>query len=223
MSNITMNGYGRTVADMRRQSLPTVVGRALASMEKSAQPAVVFSSLVQLCVPTICELARVTISGADGQVHAVSWPRDSVKQDEPRLAPVVVPFDAPATEDHEAFHGEATFGFATGDSAQPFIAQLVVDRAMATVDRERLLMSTARIQTVAQHLEVALASNREIGVAIGIVMATNGLTAGQAFDVLREVSQRSNTKLRTVALEVIRTGTIQLPVKHAAEAGVPVA
>lgn len=52
-------------------------------------------------------------------------------------------------------------------------------------------------------LTAALESNREIGAAIGIVMARRGVDSDGAFDLLREVSQARHTKLRDVAREVV--------------------
>ncbi|PZS33299.1 MAG: hypothetical protein DLM58_08130, partial [Pseudonocardiales bacterium] len=43
--------------------------------------------------------------------------------------------------------------------------------------------------TRASNLEEALATNREIGQAIGILMATDHVTAEQAFETLRTASQ----------------------------------
>lgn len=60
----------------------------------------------------------------------------------------------------------------------------------------------------ADNLERALASNRTIGTAMGIVMAHERLTSEQAFDRLRQFSQGSNRKLRDVAEDVIFTGTL---------------
>ena len=59
-----------------------------------------------------------------------------------------------------------------------------------------------------QHLRTALESNRDIGVAIGILMGTKLLTKQQAFDALRIASQHSHRKLREVALEVTETGEL---------------
>jgi hypothetical protein len=59
-----------------------------------------------------------------------------------------------------------------------------------------------------QHLRTALDSNRDIGVAMGILMATQLVTKQQAFDVLRIASQHSHRKLRDVALDVIETGAL---------------
>ena len=60
----------------------------------------------------------------------------------------------------------------------------------------------------AEHLEKALASNRRIGMAIGILMSRRQLTEQEAFDCLRIESQRRNVKLRDIAETVIYTGDI---------------
>lgn len=59
-----------------------------------------------------------------------------------------------------------------------------------------------------ENLEVALESSRVIGMAMGILMSSKLLTADQAFDSLRRVSQDSNRKLRDVALDVTETGML---------------
>jgi GAF domain-containing protein len=59
-----------------------------------------------------------------------------------------------------------------------------------------------------QHLRAALESNRDIGVAIGILMATKLITKQEAFDALRITSQHTHRKLHLVALEVAETGEL---------------
>jgi AmiR/NasT family two-component response regulator len=54
-----------------------------------------------------------------------------------------------------------------------------------------------------------LETNREIGVAMGILKATGQLTQDQAFDQLRTASQTLNRKLHDIAADVTATG--QLP------------
>lgn len=61
------------------------------------------------------------------------------------------------------------------------------------------------------HLQYALESRTDIGVAIGVVMALHKLTREEAFTVLRILSQRGNRKLRELALEVAETGTLPQP------------
>ena len=60
-----------------------------------------------------------------------------------------------------------------------------------------------------ENLQVALASNRRIGMAIGILMVTGRLPEDVAFERLREASMRRNVKLRDVAEDVIHTGTLE--------------
>jgi hypothetical protein len=58
------------------------------------------------------------------------------------------------------------------------------------------------------NLERALETNREIGVALGILMARQLCTADQAFDMLRIASQHTHRKLRDIAAEVTETGAL---------------
>jgi ANTAR domain len=71
-----------------------------------------------------------------------------------------------------------------------------------------LTLEHDRQRTRAANLEVALETNRHIGTAIGILMARQMLTSEQAFQRLREVSQRQHRKLRDVAEDVARTGEL---------------
>jgi transcriptional regulator with GAF, ATPase, and Fis domain len=70
----------------------------------------------------------------------------------------------------------------------------------AVADRER-----------AAQLEDALASGREIGMAMGVLMARGGVGREEAFALLRRASQHLHRKLREVAAEVVDTG--QLPTR----------
>lgn len=58
------------------------------------------------------------------------------------------------------------------------------------------------------NLQQALETSRTIGAAIGIVMLARKLTPDQAFDVLRETSQRMHVKIRDLALLVTETGEL---------------
>lgn len=62
----------------------------------------------------------------------------------------------------------------------------------------------------AGNLSKALQSNREIGVAMGILMNQYRFSRHEAFEVLREASQNSNSKLAAVAAEVVDTGTLAI-------------
>ena len=54
-------------------------------------------------------------------------------------------------------------------------------------------------------------SNREIGVAIGIIMATSRLTRADVFGLLRIASQHANRKLIDIAIEVGDTDELTMP------------
>ncbi|MGQ0844832.1 MAG: GAF and ANTAR domain-containing protein [Sporichthyaceae bacterium] len=70
------------------------------------------------------------------------------------------------------------------------------------------LQNTLHARDVA-NLETALQSSRQIGTAMGILMARQLITADQAFAQLSAASQQLNRKLRDIAADVERTG--QLP------------
>jgi hypothetical protein len=61
------------------------------------------------------------------------------------------------------------------------------------------------------NLQRALESNREIGMAMGVLMSKHKFTREQAFDTLRIASQGSGRKLYDVASDVVESGTLDLP------------
>lgn len=74
-----------------------------------------------------------------------------------------------------------------------------------------LALAADRAQVRAHNLEIALESNREIGVALGILMARHTITEPEAFVLLRRASQRTNRKVREVAAHVTQTGELPEP------------
>lgn len=68
--------------------------------------------------------------------------------------------------------------------------------------------TASRTQRLVVNLRQALQSRELIGEAKGIVMERNRVTASEAFDLLREASQRQNVKLRDVAQWLVETGTL---------------
>lgn len=81
---------------------------------------------------------------------------------------------------------------------------------LAALRREvgRLRHRLARAEDKAANLRLALTSNRRIGIAVGILMASQHLTEAQAFAALRQMSNRENLKVREVAERVIYTGQV---------------
>jgi len=67
---------------------------------------------------------------------------------------------------------------------------------------------TARSREEVVHLRRAVDSNRQVGIATGVLMAPRKLDAQRAFELLRSTSQETNRKLIDVAQEVSETGTL---------------
>ena len=74
-----------------------------------------------------------------------------------------------------------------------------------------LALSALRRGDTAAHLARALESNREIGVAMGVLMSQHKITREQAFNLLRITSQHTHRKLSQIAADVADTGTLELP------------
>ena len=71
-----------------------------------------------------------------------------------------------------------------------------------------LAVVSARRHDRAVNLERALETNRDIGVAIGVLMGLHRVTREQAFDLLRMASQAKHRKVRDLARLVAETGTL---------------
>ena len=80
-------------------------------------------------------------------------------------------------------------------------------------EADQFAHQVAVLRTKVENLEIALEHSRDIGVAMGIVMATEKVTRDCAFDRLSTVSQHQNRKLHVVAAEVIESGTLPVAVK----------
>ena len=78
---------------------------------------------------------------------------------------------------------------------------------LLTLQAAPLLSRVAAAEKVA-NLEVALASSREIGIAIGVLMFSRKITRDEAFSLLCATSQEKHRKLRDIAGEVAETGQL---------------
>jgi GAF domain-containing protein len=61
------------------------------------------------------------------------------------------------------------------------------------------------------HLRIAMMSRAYIEQAKGILMERHKIKEDEAFTILTHASQRTNTKLRDVAVELVRTGAVPSP------------
>lgn len=182
-----------------------VVVQAANSLVSSTEPSVVFDDLVQRSAPLVCEAARAMVYGPGAMLHASTWPQD-LDQHPAETESVVTEVNVPASGDHDGYRAIVSLRFGFTDHSHPFIARLLVDRAIANVERARLAEAVARHKGEAENLGIALSTNRDIGVAVGIVMANQGLDREEAFALLSRASQSSNRKLSEIALEVARVG-----------------
>jgi transcriptional regulator with GAF, ATPase, and Fis domain len=82
-------------------------------------------------------------------------------------------------------------------------------------------LATANSREKVANLMNALESNREIGVAMGIVMQQHKVTRDQAFNLLRLLSQHLHRKVADIAAEIAETGL--LPALPSARARRPAA
>ena len=71
--------------------------------------------------------------------------------------------------------------------------------------------AAARSMEDPNHLRSAMMSRAIIEQAKGILMERHKIKEDEAFTILTQASQRSNTKLREVAADLVRTGTLPTP------------
>ena len=126
-----------------------------------------------------------------------SWPRlaQEVLSRTPVRAMLAVPL---VTEGHRSgalnVFADRTDAFDQGSVAQASILASFSSVALAS----------ARQSALAQQFQEGMATNREIGAAVGILMATHSISQSAAFDMLSGASQRLNRKLRDIAASIVR-------------------
>jgi GAF domain-containing protein len=74
-----------------------------------------------------------------------------------------------------------------------------------------LAVSRVIAREKATNLARAVTTNREIGMAMGVLMMAYKVTEDEAFDLLRIASQGSHRKINGIARDVIDTGVLDLP------------
>lgn len=83
-----------------------------------------------------------------------------------------------------------------------------VNAALMLAAEGELAIANARNTETSAHLATALQSNRDIGIAIGILMNQHKVSAESAFGLLKRASQNTHRKLARVALDVTYTGML---------------
>ena len=98
--------------------------------------------------------------------------------------------------------------FSTKHQAFPDEA-LILGEIVAT--HAAIVLTGSRRRDDVVNLQHGLQSNREVGVALGILMSRHRITREQAFDLLRLASQHTHRKLHELALEVGEIGMLDYP------------
>jgi len=83
------------------------------------------------------------------------------------------------------------------------LSQHSLDQAIVLTAFASIAMAALERGEEAVTLRRGLESNREIGKAIGLLMAMHGISDDQAFEMLAKVSQEMNIKLAEVASQVV--------------------
>jgi signal transduction histidine kinase/DNA-binding response OmpR family regulator len=89
-------------------------------------------------------------------------------------------------------------------SSSELLARLRANHELQQLREGAVTAAEGRVEQVRS----ALDSNRAIGTAVGIMMATYQLTAKQGFQLLVSASQNTNSKLRDIAAQVIGAGAL---------------
>lgn len=82
------------------------------------------------------------------------------------------------------------------------LTQQSVDIGAVLAAFTSVALTAAEQKASAENLRKGLASNREIGKAMGLLMAAHSVSDDEAFEILRSASTRTNTKLADVAGKV---------------------
>lgn len=88
-------------------------------------------------------------------------------------------------------------------------AAFLEEAAMFANQATGLILHALTAQRAHQFAD-GMESNRQIGTAVGVLMALHHLTSGEAFDMLKKCSNRTKRKVRDIAIDVIETG--ELPI-----------
>jgi ANTAR domain len=86
--------------------------------------------------------------------------------------------------------------------------QLIASHLGYIAETQQLRIRNAALEAAVENLRRALVTSRSIGAAIGILMDRHKITKEQAFDLLRQASQRTHRKLYQTAEDVLNTGEI---------------
>jgi hypothetical protein len=193
------------------EDIEDVVG----AIVRSDEPPVVLSSLARACNPSFSDACSVELSEGVDALFRVSFPMpdDATPADAPRAAAktVTTAFHAASGHGYPSFAGVVVHSWIGRDPMpeDAIIACLLVDRALAIVQHERLAQSAARADDRAAKLAIDLITSRLEGEAIGILMAKHQATEEEAVSLLRQLSWTGQRQVHEAAADVVRTADPQ--------------
>jgi GAF domain-containing protein len=146
------------------------------------------------CISALLEASILRIDDVRGDTR---WPRFSVGAADAGLGSMLACRLATQRDKLGALNLYSTRPNAFTQESEAMAAGYAahVSLALSALDREN-------------NLRRALDSREVIGQAMGILMERHRITASQSFDIMVHASQRSNVKLRVIADELVRTGTL---------------
>jgi hypothetical protein len=197
---------------------------AVGNIVPSDEPAVVLSSLARSSNPSFSDACAVELSEGTETPFRVCFPMTG--EDEllasarsvqatgsaPPVAmkSIITTFQAGSGHGYPSFAGIVVHSWAERDPSEDdaVIARLLVDRALAIVQHERLARAAARADSRAAKLAIDLITSRIEGEATGILMEKHQITRAKAVSLLRQASQTRQQDLREVAVGVVRAGDL---------------
>jgi hypothetical protein len=206
----TMDGQARPATGERPLDVTSsAILEALRGLVPSAQPSVVLTSLAIAAVPAFADECTVTVTQPDVRC-LIAWPERADAEEPMSGRELSVPFEQEVCGTEPLYAATVTYRWLHRPPvpSAAAVGRLLVDRAGDLVRTERLAEALAAANAKAEQMETALHSSREIGQALGILMYSQKLTSQQAFDLIRLASQHTNRKLRDIAADVNRTGTL---------------
>lgn len=172
--------------------------------------------MAELCVPLFCDSCGIEIAEAEGAVYSIGRPIGEVVSDPASasgnrpLHTVAVVREPEVASPHPTYKARVVFGWRDHEptDGERSVAGLLVERCIAVIGHERVALLTASAITTSVKLEIALATNRRIATAVGVLMSSQKVDEHQAFALLRNASQDLHRTLSDVADEVVETGCL---------------
>jgi DNA-binding response OmpR family regulator len=98
---------------------------------------------------------------------------------------------------------------------KPFVPTELLARVRVHAELHRVReLTLADEQERSRNLQIAVATNRQIGTAVGILMAEHKINSDEAFELLTTASHTLRRKLRDIAAEVTTTGELPRPTRR---------